>query len=227
MRGNSTDFRFIFVVFSVSILLLAGLPGQDEVVERMDVVNREVVVRVFDGGEPVVGLIRADFTLTENGKPVVITSCHEVRRSLAPELRHNETEEPALEKQRPRLFLFLLWWNEESKDWPKVWKYFLENIYRPGDQVIISGDQLAIQLKDPLEEKEKMAEFFQRIKGDLKKKQQYKSGLKRELESCVRNFDQDLKENERKKDAFKIPWEVLFNQFKSHYRGILEEYSRP
>ena len=72
MRGNSTDFRFIFVVFSVSILLLAGLPGQDEVVERMDVVNREVVVRVFDGGEPVVGLIRADFTLTENGKPVVI-----------------------------------------------------------------------------------------------------------------------------------------------------------
>ena len=51
MWKNSRKFRLVIVVFSFSILLFSGMKDQDEVVEQVDVVNREVVVRVFDGGE--------------------------------------------------------------------------------------------------------------------------------------------------------------------------------
>ncbi|HEU18010.1 MAG TPA: hypothetical protein ENO00_01310, partial [Deltaproteobacteria bacterium] len=105
--------------------------SQDEVVERVEVVNREVVVRVFDGGEPVAGLMRKDFTLTENGEPAVITSCRQVRRALAPVQEIPDVPKTESQSQRGRLFLFLLWWNEESKDWSNAWNYFKENIFRP------------------------------------------------------------------------------------------------
>jgi len=65
MRGKPRKFYLCLLGVSLSILLLSGLPGQDEVVERVEVVKREVVVRVFDGGEPVPGLTRKDFTLRD------------------------------------------------------------------------------------------------------------------------------------------------------------------
>ena len=54
--------RYVFVGIAAAFFLFS-LPGQEEVVERVQVVNREVVVRVFDGGEPVSGLMRKDLSL--------------------------------------------------------------------------------------------------------------------------------------------------------------------
>lgn len=130
----------------LTFMITAGIPaGQDEVMERVEVTNRELIVRVFDGGEPVSGLTRDDFMLTENGTPVAITSCRQVRRALAPaDMTARDANESMETKRRGRLFLFLMWWNEESPDWPGAWKYFQKNIFHPGDRIILAphGDGL-------------------------------------------------------------------------------------
>jgi len=215
--------RVFFTLLLISLMYI--LSGQDEVVERVEVVNREVVVRVFDGGKPVPGLKRGDFTLMENGKPVTITSCRMERRSLA--LAEPEgTLEASLKQKRGRLFLFLLWWNEENKDWPAAWDYFLNSIYRPDDRVILASDRRVIQLKTPQLEKTKLDDFFRGIRVDLKRKQQDKSGMIREIEIGVRDFDLSLKENAKIKDSSPLKKNelVLLEQFKSSYLGKLEEY---
>jgi len=213
MRGMV---RFIASGIGIA-LLLSLLPGQEEVVERVEVVNREVLVRVFDGGEPVPGLTRKDFTVTENGNPVTITSCRMERRALAP------TETPAAEsgetvaRQRPRLFLFLLWWNEESRDWPKAWDYFLKHIFRPGDRVILAAERQVIQIYSPAEEKREIEDFFAKISGDLKRKHMEKIRLARELERCTKAFFEDLFQSN-------VEQRVLLEIFKACYRGALDEY---
>ena len=224
MRTKTCIFQLFFSTFFAFIFLFTGLAGQEDVVEEVRVVNREVVVRVFDGGEPVPGLTRADFTLRENGEPTVITSCRQVRRSLAPAQGVPETAETFTEMKPPRLFLFLLWWNEESNDWPKAWKYFLENIYRPGDRVILAGDRHAVQIPDPEKDRQILAEFFLNIHKEFQKKKQDKVRLTGDLETCARNFHEMLNENARKKNGPKIPEWVLLNQFKGNYRGVLDEY---
>ncbi len=209
----------------LAIMINTGIPaGQDEVLERVEVMNREVVVRVFDGGEPVSGLTRDDFSLTENGTPVAVTSCRQVKRALAPPPEIAQTTAGAAIPKRPRLFLFLLWWNEESRDWPRTWAYFQKRIFRPGDRVILSGDQRAIQIRDPDSEKDKLADFFQNMQNQLRNKKLDKDALTRELENHARDFHEMLSENARKPSQRRIPEKILLNQFKGNYRGSLEEY---
>jgi hypothetical protein len=211
--------RLIPLVLVVAVCL-SLLVGQDDVLERVEVVNREVVVRVFDGGEPVSGLTRKDFFLNENGEPVTITSCREVRRALAPaESPATEAGKPVSGKKRGRLFLFLLWWNEESRDWPKAWEYFLENIFRPGDLIILGTESHATPIKNPQKETETLATFFQKMSEELNRKKSEKTLLIRELERCAKDFHENLSyTGPATSEAFTL------NRFKECYRGILEEY---
>jgi len=219
MRRKPLKFQLFLAGLSISILLFTGLPGQDEVVERVEVVNREVVVRVFAGGEPLPGLTRKDFTLMENGKPAVITSCREVRRALAPMPGLEQSPEKSATARRSRLFLFLLWWNEESRDWPEAWDYFLKNIFHPGDRIILAGDQKAIQILSPKKEQQKLQSFFQGLNRNLKHKWLGKTRLTQELENCVREFHESLFYlGPSTSEAF------LLNRFRGCYRGALDEY---
>ena len=108
------------------ILLLAPcLAGQDQVLEKVQVTNREVVVRVFDGGQPVSGLTEKDFLIFENGKERPVTSCRELHRAMfQPKPASEAVQETTAAPEPGRLFLFLLWWNEKSDTWPDAWKYF-------------------------------------------------------------------------------------------------------
>jgi hypothetical protein len=203
--------------------LIWVLCGQDEVVERVEVVNREVVVRVFDGGEPVSGLTRRDFTLTENGEPVIITSCHMERRTLAP-AKAPAAEEAIVEKQRGRLFLFLLWWNEESRDWPKAWEYFLRNIFRLGDRIILANDLKVIQVANPSKEKEKLFKFFQGTQELLKRKRLGKADLFARLNNCAGDFHEIMLAVSNSNAPIQTPELVYLNAFKNCYQSMLAEY---
>jgi hypothetical protein len=94
------------------LALFALLAGQERVHERVEVIYQEILVRVFDGGKPVPGLRTEDFVLHEEGRPVKVAYCRELRRSLAcPEVDAGITAA----KPKPRLFLFMFWLNEESR----------------------------------------------------------------------------------------------------------------
>ncbi|HDP93903.1 MAG TPA: hypothetical protein ENN40_00910 [Candidatus Aminicenantes bacterium] len=213
--------RFGIVITLMAAFFFSALRAQDEVVERVGILNREVVVRVFAGDDPVSGLTRQDFSVFEDGRPVPITSFREIRRALSPEMKFGP--ETAVSK-RGRLFLFLLWWNEESRNWPQTWSYFIEHIFRPGDQVILSSDRHVIQINSPAEEKEKLTAFFHDLSSHLKQRKVEKIHQTAMLEQSVKNFHEALLENAEKKAAFKTPEQALRNEFKNRYGGILDDY---
>ncbi|MDY0297485.1 MAG: hypothetical protein RB296_09220 [Acidobacteriota bacterium] len=221
MINGSTRLQIAMVSGFMVLMSLGGLQAQDEVIERVDVLNREIVVRVFNGGDPVSGLTRKDIAVYEDGQPVQVTSFREIRRALSPEMTSASGK---AEIPRGRLFLFLLWWNEESREWPQTWAYFVEKIFRPGDRVVLSNDRQTILIHSPQAEKDRLATFFASLGNDLKQKKLQKDHLAANLEQSVRNFHQALLENAEKKAAFKIPEHVLRNEFENHYRGFLDEY---
>ena len=83
------------------MLMGTGLPAQDKVVEKIQVVNREVVVRVFSGGDPVTGLTEKDFILYENGKRKSITSCRQLARALSTDVLPTKSPRRILPSSRP------------------------------------------------------------------------------------------------------------------------------
>jgi hypothetical protein len=208
----------LFFAASFAWLLL----GQEQVYEHVEVINQEILVRVFSGGEPVSGLKLEDFTLYENGQRIPINYSRELRRSMAG-VEAAATSEPAA-ASRERLFLFMLWLNEESQDWSKAWDYFLTKIYRAGDHIILSDGEQVLAVSAPEKDGEKLAEFFKKTSAGWKRKKMEKARLIRELENSVAAFRDDLVISTGKDSTFESQ---LFADFKRRYRGALDEYLLP
>ena len=225
--------RKVILLFLPFILMNIGMFGQEQIHERIEVINQEILVRVFSGRKPVVGLNAGDFTLFEDGKKIKINYCRELRRSLA------QPEGPAgvstAVASRPRLFLFMLWFNEESREWPKAWEYFLSKIYRVGDRVILSDGERVIEVSSPGGDKEKIAVFFAGMAEELKKKKLDKTKLVSELERSAADYYNSLvfeagtllaakKKQEEQEEAGSKYREPLLDLFKERYKGALNEY---
>ncbi len=213
----------------IMAILLAGLtslplflPGQEQVHEKIEVIYQEILVRVFDNGRPVPGLQAEDFAVVEDGEPVKVAYCRQLRRSLArPEAEPGgAAEAPA--PTRPRLFLFMFWLNEESREWPKAWEYFASQIHCPGDRVVLSDDSRDVEIRSLAEEKEKIDAFFARLGEDLKKKQLEKKRLVNELELSAGDFYDSLVAFQG--SPHPPPENMMLERFKMSYLGALNEY---
>ncbi|MBU4267298.1 MAG: hypothetical protein KJ808_00370 [Acidobacteria bacterium] len=215
--------RKVILLFLPFILANIGMFGQEQVHERIEVINQEILVRVFSGGKPVAGLNAGDFTLFEDGKKIKINYCRQLRRSLA--AKEVPATAPQTAASRKRLFLFMLWFNEESRDWPKAWNYFLTHIYRSGDRVILSDGERVLEVSSPEKELEKVVAFFEGVTVGLKRKKLDKARLVNELERSTAEFYEDLifiptYSYEQRKALEK----TLLERFKTNYLGGLNEY---
>ena len=132
---------WVLLVFSVFIW--AGNDGQDktkrkaDVNESVDVINVEMIARVQKQGQPVGGLQKEDFTLTENGREVKINGFREVRRRISAPPADGETKAPAVQKSPGRLFVLCFWLWDRQAAYAEALDHFFRDIYRPGDNVIL------------------------------------------------------------------------------------------
>jgi hypothetical protein len=221
MRNHRLTTARLVPAFSLIALWFLALAGQERVHEHIEVIYQEVLVRVFRGAEPVSGLTAGDFALYEDGMPVKVSYCRELRRSLAsPE---EEADAPRGGRARPRLFLFMLWFNEESREWPGAWEYFLENVYRPGDRIVLSDVTRAIEVSSPSRDREKIAAFFAAMTENLKQKKLDKSRMVHDLEKSAGDFFNDLVFLRGMPESDKTEKALLLN-FKTDYLNALTEY---
>ncbi len=206
-----------FTVTFALILLIANFRsfGQEKIHERIGVVNQEILVRVFSGREPVAGLSAKNFMLYEDGGKVEITSCRQLRRSLAGEKKPAASTPSGAARQR--LFLFMLWFNEKSMEWPSTWEYFQSRIYRRGDRIILSDGSRALEIHDLVNEKEKVAAFFREVEDAAEIRKLDKARLVREIENSAGNFYNNLR------SGLIVP-KLLFQDFRVRYLGTLDEY---
>ena len=219
-KGIKPSHQWI-ILLAALLALFTLLAGQERVHERVEVIYQEILVRVFDGSRPVPGLRAGDFTLYEDSKPVKVAYCRELRRSLArPEVDAGITAA----KPKPRLFLFMFWLNEESREWPKAWDYFVREIYRPGDRVVLSDASRAVEVRSLEGEKEKVDAFFADLAEDLKRKQLSKNKLVSDLQRSAGEFYNDLVAYSNMKTKTPPPEGPLLERFKTSYLGALNEY---
>ena len=219
-KGIKPSHQWI-ILLAALLSLCALLAGQERVHERVEVVYQEILVRVFDGGKPVPGLRAEDFVLHEEGRPVKVAYCRELRRSLA---RLEVDAGVAATNPKPRLFLFMFWLNEESREWPKAWDYFVREIYRPGDRVVLSDASRAVEVRSLEGEKEKVDAFFADLAEDLKRKQLSKNKLVSDLQRSAGEFYNDLVAYSNMKTKTPPPEGPLLERFKTSYLGALNEY---
>jgi hypothetical protein len=208
-----------FILPAGLLALFALLAGQEWVHERVEVIYQEILVRVFDGDQPVPGLRAEDFILKEDGRPVKVAYCRQLRRSLT---RPEVDAVVMAAKPKPRLFLFMFWLNEESREWPKAWDHFVREIYRPGDRVVLSDASRAVEIRSIEGEKEKIDSFFAKLAEDLKEKQLGKNRLVSDLERSAGEFYDDLVAYSDMKTP--PPEGPLLERFKTSYLGALNEY---
>jgi len=189
---------------------------QEQIREYVRVNQVELTVRVIDQqGKPVSGLTKQDFTLTENGSPVPVTSCIEVQRRI-------DRAVPATDQKpsAPRLFLVYFWVWQENEAYSQALDTLFKNVYRQGDTVVLSmpTSTRVIQKRSEIET----------IRGEFERDlQEWTRQRTLNMESIVANLNRllrDFIENDRLLDTpesdwgFKRAFETLKNSVLNDWR---------
>ncbi|MBN2400046.1 MAG: hypothetical protein JXI33_06870 [Candidatus Aminicenantes bacterium] len=168
------------IVWSLISPVFAQQPPQKEYVQ---VVNVEMILRVFKDGSPVGGLKKSDFSLYEDGKKSEINGFFEIHRRMAP---HEETKKQALPA---RLFLLFFWVGNPAADVEGALNKFFSVVYRQGDRVILSTPMKTFEILS-LEDIERIKVNFleqwrQEVKFRYSERLQFINNLNRLVETHV------------------------------------------
>lgn len=128
-------------------LLSLNIPlvfGQERLKEDVTVIAVEVPVRVLSKGKSVRNLSKEDFEIYENGLRQKITAFEVVSRkiSLTNEIPSEDLETPP----RKRLFVVIFNIFDYSESVGEGIDYFFENVFRPGDKIIIITEDMLFNI---------------------------------------------------------------------------------
>jgi hypothetical protein len=134
---STTKYQIFFtlLLFFSQNLILCPSRAQERPQEEVTVIAVEVPVRAFHKGQVVKNLAKEDFEIYQNGIKQEITDFEVISRKIA--IPWEVTKEA--EKFQPRKRLFFLIFNifDYNEEVGKAIDYFFENVFRPGDQIII------------------------------------------------------------------------------------------
>ena len=124
--------------------------------EKVDVTNAIITVRVFDKKKPVIGLKKNDFQVIENGKERKINQCYMTRKQLQVEedaVKEGFNRKPA---PIPRLFVLIFNISDYRLNINQGVDYFFDHILRPKDRLMIITNRFFLNdhlVMDPHSEK--------------------------------------------------------------------------
>lgn len=217
-KGSVRLFTFLFIFPAIVF-------SQEKIFEKVEVVNIELIARVKAGAKSLSGLRASDFLLYEDGRRVEITSCREVRRTMSAPI----TAAPVAAPKPGRLFLIMLWLNEESPSWRRAWERFKKEVYRPGDRVVLQFADRLYDMRTPSDIEAMEPEWLEQLASHLRMQETEKSALTQALENAAADFYHDLQSlPEGRNEIFlsirKAMEPGLFMNFKGCYLGALNEF---
>ena len=198
---------FLFVLFP-GPGYARGAQEEERVIEKVEVINVELPVRVFFKGKPVAGLTRSDFTLRVNGKKRDIHGFYEFEKNMA-------EDEPA---SSPGSRLFLLMFNicEDDPGALTCLDIFFDRIFRRDDRLMVVTNRFFFddrKIAHPQREKEKLKKVLLSEMDNARERTKY---FKRRMESMLRSFKARLKYTRLR--------DVTRDDFIRDYRQLLGEY---
>jgi hypothetical protein len=204
------------------ILLLLGLvfpvhgnsSPQESIVEKVEVINVELPVRVFFDGKPVAGLAKSDFKLFINGRQREINGFYEYRKTLtAPEETVDREEGKS---SSSRLFVLLFNINFYDPDVLSIPDIFFDKIFRPDDRLITVTNRFYFgdrQVPAPSPERQKLKQVLITEMEAAGERFKY---LQRRMETMLRSFKARLK--------YTTLRDLTCDEFISNYRQLLMEF---
>lgn len=150
--------------FGVLFLCLFLFP-QEIFKEQSMVINVEVPVRVFDGGNFVANLSLDDFEVFEDGKLQKIVAVYQVNKKTIT----RKEEKKKFKPETSRNFYLFFQITEYSPRIEEALDYFIQNVLTPGDNLIVVTPMKSYSMqKNALEVKSK-EEIVSQLKGLLRK----------------------------------------------------------
>lgn len=127
--------KFLFVISMLGFFIFLSA-NQDEIKEKVEVINIEVPLRVMDKGKAVGGLKKNDFLIYENGKLQHIHGFNEYKRKIQVT---DTTLNVHLKKvlYKPRLFVLVFNLTDYLLRMDRGINYLFERILRKNDQLMV------------------------------------------------------------------------------------------
>jgi hypothetical protein len=196
---------------AVAIPVLGLLAAGQVVKERVDVVNIEVPVRVFMGGEPRDNLQKGDFQLYEDGKLQEINGFSLRRKKMNVHSVAMQADQGSA-ASAPRYFVLVFRILEYNKQLQKGLDYFFADILRDQDQLLILANDRTLVLNRDVWQVKRREIVDQVLREEAVKARQ-------ELEAYFQQVRHDIDQN-----RLLIQWDNT-SQFRAPpVIGLLERY---
>jgi len=212
------------VVIFLFLWLCVGFSFSQEhgkIVEKVEVVNVVVPVRVFHDGDAVKGLTEENFKISIDGKDVLITSFVEKRQKIAVrELRGTQPE--------PRLFVLVFNINDYNMNLTQHVDTLFEKIIRPGDRLMIVSNSFFLTDRTVKSIKQEKAEIKQLLRIETTRTRQEMKRVEYEMKSLAEEFiwqvaDGDLGVHPQTlMRDFNIKYKDALNNYKKRYDNIIK-----
>ncbi len=172
-----------------TLMAFISLPAQEPINESVQVVNIEVIARVFAKGRAVGGLKKEEFTLLEDGKPVPINGFWEERQRMREKPVAATAPAIAAAARPGRLFVLYFWIYEPEVRWAEALDYFFSEIWRPGDRVLLCYGDKSVEIRDAARRDAGIAEFVRGFNGYLRAQVLERERLVRELDAIAEDYE--------------------------------------
>lgn len=154
--------RFL-IVFCLSLFSLSVFSQQTS--EEAVVINIEVPVRVFEGGNFVDNLTIEDFEILEEGIPQKIEAVYLVKKRTVERSEEKKRFAPSTNRN----FFLLFEISEYTSEIGKAIDYFHENVLVPGDKLTIITPMNTYRLRDRILEYQTRQQMSDQLKEILRK----------------------------------------------------------
>lgn len=203
------------LIIALSLFLAAGAwfsyaQEHDRIVEKVDVVNVNLPVRVFHKGEPVKGLTAENFKIRIDGKDVPINGFFEESQKIS-------VTEKVRQTPKPRLFVLVFNINDYNMSLTRHLDTIFQKVIRPGDRLMIVTNSYFITdrpVKNLEKQKARLKRILEmetlRVKREMRRIEFELKGLVEELVLLL---------------AAGSP-NTLLQDFKSKYAAVLDDYKQ-
>lgn len=182
--------------------------------EYVAVTNVELVLRVIEDGRTQGGFRKEDFRLLENGRERPINGFFELKKSMNLPKASRDAAEP----EGGRLFLLLFWTTQVQTEVEAHLDEFFRQVYRPGDRVILSADQIQMEISEPSQAEAVRRDFLVRLGQEMDRKQEKWRALHRDLSFSI---DLLLRDTRLNKDAAEVKTALV--TFAKDYERFMKE----
>jgi len=178
--------------------------------EYVSVTNVELVLRVVKDGQTLGGFRKEDFRLLENGSERRINGFFELRKKMIPDKKEKETTagEPG------RLFLLMFWATQEQTEIKAHLDRFFKDIYMPSDRVILTGNQIQMEIGSPDQVTTTTEAFASQLQKEISGKHNHWQTLHRDISHEIDRMLENIRLNRNT------------GEVKGHLNDFTEKYAR-